>query len=155
MVRVRERQNRAPWFASGNVKTARVVQTPGTAYPVFAPMKWQDWASFFLGAWLAASPWLLGFSGAEAATANTALTGLALAALALFDLWLPEQADERLGLIAGLWLTLAPFVLGYSAELAPTLNSIACGVSVALLAAGAMALEKDLGKWWHDHVTGH
>src|SRR5258707_11861414 len=44
-----------------------------------AATKWQDWASFALGLWPPVSPWALGYSHLEAATANAAFMGLALA----------------------------------------------------------------------------
>src|SRR5262245_37001054 len=44
-----------------------------------ASTKWQDWTSFALGLWLAVSPWMLDYSHIEAATANAAFMGLALA----------------------------------------------------------------------------
>lgn len=118
-------------------------------------MKWQDWASFALGAWLVASPWILGFADQEAATANIAIVGLVLMALALAELWLPEMAEEWLNLLAGLWLAVAPLVLGYATQIAPTMNSVVTGVLAVVLAAWAMSLDKEIGRWWHDHVTGH
>lgn len=122
---------------------------------MFATMKWQDWASFALGAWLSVSPWLLGFSTHDAATANTAVLGLLLMGLSLFDVWLPEMAEEWLNFLVGLWLMIAPPILGYSAQVAATMNSVVLGVLVAVFAAWAMSLDKEIGKWWHDHVTGH
>jgi hypothetical protein len=116
-------------------------------------MRWQDGASCALGAWLAVSPWLLGFSEHLAATANTAVLGLLLIALSLLDLWLPETAEERLNLIAGLWLMFAPLVLGYSTQLAPTMNSVVAGLLVALFAAWAMAHDREPAHWRHDDLT--
>jgi hypothetical protein len=120
-----------------------------------ARMKWQDWASFGLAVWLAISPWLLGFSAHEAATANAVLVGLFLIAISLFELWFPEMAQEWLNLAAGIWLLAAPPVLGFAGYAAPALDAVVVGVLVAGLAAWAMSLDKAIGKWWHDHVTGH
>src|SRR6185503_7651336 len=41
--------------------------------------KWQDWASFALGLWLAISPWVMGYADHEAATWNAVGVGLSLA----------------------------------------------------------------------------
>ncbi len=52
-------------------------------YRVFA---WQEWANFILGLWLVVSPWALGFAGLQAATRNAVVTGVVVAALALWAL---------------------------------------------------------------------
>jgi hypothetical protein len=114
-----------------------------------AATKWQDWASFALGLWLAVSPWVLGYSHLEAATANAAFMGLALALGSHFEVSFDEIAAEWFNLAAGLWLVLAPFLVGFSAEVDVTANSIAVGTGVAALACSAMSLDKEVGKWWH------
>ena len=35
--------------------------------------RWQDWASFALGLWLAVSPWLADYAAHDVATANAAV----------------------------------------------------------------------------------
>ena len=111
--------------------------------------RWQDWASFALGLWLAASPWLLDYSHIESATANAAFMGLALALGSHFEVSFDETAAEWFNLAAGLWLVLSPFLLGYSSEPMVTVNSIAIGTGVAALASSALSLEKEIEKWWH------
>ena len=111
--------------------------------------KWQDWTSFTLGLWLAVSPWALDYTHTESATANAVFVGLALALAAHFEAALDELSAEWLNMVGGFWLVLAPFVLGFGAQAAPTLNSIAVGAAAAALAGSALALEKDVGRWWH------
>ena len=113
-----------------------------------AATRWQDWASFALGLWLAVSPWVLGYSKLEAATANAAFMGLALALGSHFEVSFDERSAEWFNLAAGLWLVLAPFVLGFSAAADVTANSIAVGTGVAALAGSALSLGKEVGKWW-------
>jgi hypothetical protein len=122
-----------------------------------AATKWQDWASFGLGLWLAVSPWVLGYSQLEAATANAAFMGLALALGSHFQASFDETKAEWFNVVAGLWLVLAPFLLGYGGELAVTANSIAVGTGVVALASSALSLEKEVGKWWQgrQRATGH
>jgi hypothetical protein len=114
-----------------------------------AAEKWQDWVSFALGLWLAVSPWALGYSQLETATANAAFIGLALALGCHFEVSFDEMSAEWFNLAAGLWLVLAPFALGYSGEGVVAINSIAVGACVAALAASALSLEKEIGKLWH------
>lgn len=114
-----------------------------------ATAKWQDWASFVLGLWLAMSPWVLEYSDNEAATANAAFMGLALALGSHFEVSFDERQAEWFNLAAGLWLVLAPFLLGFSSAPAVAANCIAVGAGVSGLAASAMSLEKDLERWWN------
>ena len=106
--------------------------------------RWQDWASFALGLWLAVSPWALGYANVEAATANAAFLGLAIALGSHFEVSFDENTVEWFNMAAGLWLVLAPFLLGFGAEALATVNSIAVGTLVAALASSALSLEKIL-----------
>ena len=112
--------------------------------------KWQDWASFALGLWLAVSPWLAGYAEHEAATANAVLSGLVLAlgshveCVACHDL-----PAEWLNLAAGGWLMCAPFALEFTGTVVAAANAIVVGGFVAALAASALSLDKHLGKLWH------
>lgn len=116
---------------------------------VTATTRWQDWASFALGLWLAVSPWVLGYSHIETATANAAFIGLALALGSHFGVSFDESSVEWFNMAAGLWLVLAPFLLGYSGEIEVTANSIVVGTGVAALASSAVSLDKEVEKWWH------
>jgi hypothetical protein len=111
--------------------------------------KWQEWTSFLLGLWLACSPWLLGYSEHEAATANAAFLGLTLALGAHFEVSLDTVAAEWLNLLAGLWLIAAPFLLGFTAASEAAASSVAVGTLIVVLAASAMSLDKELGKLWN------
>ena len=118
-----------------------------------AATRWQDWASFALGLWLAVSPWVLGYSHLEGATANAAFMGLALALGSHFEVSFDETSGEWFNMAAGLWLVLAPFLLGYSGHVEVTANSIVVGTAVAALASSAMSLDKEVGKWWHGRAA--
>ncbi len=117
--------------------------------------RWQEWASFALGLWLAVSPWIVGYTDNEAATANAAFLGLALALGSHFEVSLEESSAQWLNMAAGMWLVAAPFVLGFSAAAVGTANSIAVGSFVMVLASSALSLDKEIGKWWHKRVAGH
>lgn len=111
--------------------------------------KWQEWASFALGLWLAVSPWLVGYTGHEAATANAAFVGMALALASHFEATFDGLSTEWLNLAGGLWLLAAPFALGFGWHAVATANCISVGGFVALLALSALQLDKEIGKWWH------
>ena len=112
--------------------------------------KWQGWASFGLGLWLAMSPWICGYADDQhLATGNAAFMGIALALASHFEVFLDADFAEWLNLAAGTWLAAAPFVLGFAAAAVPAINSIAVGTLVMALAASALSLDKQIEKWWH------
>lgn len=116
--------------------------------------RWQEWAGFALGLWLAMSPWLLGYAQDEAATANAAILGLALALGSHFEASLGEVSGEWLNAAAGAWLVSSPFVLGYG-DFTASANCIASGTLVMALAASALSRDKEVGRWLHKRVAGH
>lgn len=119
-----------------------------------ATARWQEWANFALGLWLAVSPWILGYSDHEAATANAAFLGLALALCSHFEASLDDCSAEWLNLAAGVWLVAAPFVLGFTGATVATATSITVGMFVAVLSGSALSLDKEIAKWWHKRVAG-
>ena len=108
--------------------------------------RWQEWAGFALGLWLAVSPWLIGHTDNAPATANAAFVGLALALLSHFEASFDDVAGEWLNLAAGCWLLAAPFVLGFMGPSAHAANCLAVGACVTGLAASALQLDKEIGK---------
>jgi hypothetical protein len=122
-------------------------------FRIMATEKWQDWASFALGLWLAVSPWIAGYHEHDAATANAILLGLGLALGSHLECVACDKAPaEWLNLAAGLWLVYAPFALDFSSNVA-AVNSVAVGAFVSLLAASALSLDKHLGKLWHRRIS--
>ena len=101
--------------------------------------KWQDWASFALGLWLAVSPWAAGYTGHEVATGNAVFVGLALALAAHFEAACDLLAAEWLNVAVGAWLVAAPFVLGFDGAYVAAANSLAVGASVTGLALSALS----------------
>ena len=104
---------------------------------------WQHWAIFALALWLAVSPWLVGYAGRAAATANAAVAGLALALAAHFEASC-ELSVEWLNFAAGAWLIAAPFLLGFDSDGVAAASSVAVGAAVAGLAASSLELDRRL-----------
>jgi len=122
-------------IAPENCKESRMV---GTA-------RWQDWASFTLGLWLAVSPWIVGYEGQHAATANAAFVGVALALGAHFQIGLDELWTEWVNMAVGLWLLAAPFALEFVSTVAMA-NCIIVGCCICALSASALHLDKEMGR---------
>lgn len=105
--------------------------------------RWQEWASFALGLWLAVSPWVAHYAEHEAATANAVFLGLSLALGAHFQASLNAVRGGWLMLVAGLWLIAAPFALGFHTDPVPTATSISVGGFVVLLARSGLSLYRE------------
>ncbi len=111
-----------------------------------ATARWQEWAGFVLGLWLAVSPWLLDHVSSGPATANAVFVGLALALASHFEASFDDVAGEWLNLAAGLWLLAAPFALGFSAPGVASANCLAVGLCITGLAVSALKLDKEVAK---------
>jgi hypothetical protein len=117
-------------------------------------VKWQDWASFALGLWLAVSPWIAGYAEHEAATANAVIVGLVLALGSHFEcVACDDLPAEWLNLGIGLWLVCAPFVLEFPTPAHASVNSLLVGAFVVALAVSALSLDKQLGKLLQKRVV--
>ena len=115
--------------------------------------RWQDWASFALGLWLALSPWLADYAAHDAATANAACVGLSLALLAHFGFSCDHMSCAWLNLGGGLWLLGAPFVLGFEGNAVAAVNAVVVGAFVAILSAWTLELDREVGRLWHRLIT--
>ena len=112
--------------------------------------KWQDWASFALGLWLAVSPWLSGYAEYDTSTAHAIVAGLVLALGSHFEcVACDDMPAEWFNLALGVWLLCAPFVLEFASNVA-TANSIVVGAFVAALAGSALSLDKQIVRLWHN-----
>jgi uncharacterized RDD family membrane protein YckC len=102
-----------------------------------------DVANLFLGMILFFSPWLFSLpAGAQWQTASIIgifIAVLSVAALAAFAVW-----EEWLNLIAGLWLMVSPWLLGFQDSKAMALD-LAIGTIVVVLAASELWLTHDTG----------
>jgi hypothetical protein len=92
-----------------------------------------DVVNLILGAVLFVSPWIFGFTSGPPATnayvAGVVIAVLSIAALAAFAVW-----EEWVNLVAGLWVLVSPWVLGFAGTTAATVHLVV-GLVVAVLAA--------------------
>jgi hypothetical protein len=120
-----------------------------------ATARWQDWASFMLGLWLALSPWVFGYAHDQpGATGNAAFMGIALALVSHFEVSLDGRSAQWLNFAAGTWLVAAPFVLDFGTAAVPAANCIIVGTLAIVLAASALSLDREIEKWWHRQSIG-
>ena len=77
--------------------------------------RWQDWSAMVLGAWLFISPWIFGHVGSASAW-NAWTVGVVVVVISLWTLAQPSSITaEGTAAVVGLWLFIAPWVLGFSA----------------------------------------
>jgi len=102
-------------------------------------MKWADWTSFVLGFWLIVAPFALAYAGVTTAVYKDVVLGILIAALALWravGAETPGMASVSwLVAAGGLWVLIAPFVLGYMAATVAVYNDVIVGLAVAILGA--------------------
>lgn len=123
---------------------------------MFKTLQWEDWVGVVLGLWLLASPWVVGFSGEQAATMNALFMGTILVLEELLDLGVHEMAEEWIDVVAGLWLVISPVVLGFAGSMAPSMNAVTVGLLTVLAAAWAASpLDEQIDRWWHGTAAGH
>lgn len=116
------RSDTAKSYAKGEVKTASGI-------------------NLTLGAWLVIAPFLLGATAP--ATWNDVLAGLAVLALAGTRIAKPAASTTSISWInlsIGVWLIIAPFVLGYSSQVA-IWNDVIVGVLLVMFG------------WWSSRMS--
>ena len=98
--------------------------------------RWQDWVMVLLGVWLVVSPfWMPQYASSSSVMAwNSYIMGALVVLFASAALVHRKVWEEGVNLAIGIWLMLAPFVLGYffGFELGAGLNQLIVGLLIAL-----------------------
>ena len=119
---------------------------------MFKTLKWEDWAGVGLGAWLLASPWVLGFSDQSAPMMNALIMGSILVLEEMLELGVHETFEEWIDVVAGAWLMVSPLALGFTSHFAASVSTAAVGLLTLVFAVWAMA---PFGQPSKPGVTGH
>lgn len=94
--------------------------------------RWRDWLLLAFGVWLILSPFVLGYAGQGAGMAmwNPIIIGIAVIIFAGAVLMRPQQWEEWINMVLGVWLILSPFILGF-ANIQPALwNHLIFGILI-------------------------
>lgn len=97
--------------------------------------RWQDWANMALGALLAVSPWLFGYTGLEAATINAIIIGLLVFALSALALTLLDGWEAYISGLLGIWAGLSPWLIGFAPYDRASFAHIGIGAAIVAIAA--------------------
>lgn len=99
--------------------------------------KWQDWGNLILGIWLFLSPFFLGYAGGNAAAWNSYILGVGISVFAVAALARRQPWEEWTNLVLGVWVVIAPWVLGFWEAGGATWNHVIVGLLVAMDAGWA------------------
>ena len=94
--------------------------------------RWQDWMNLVLGGWLILAPLIgLGVSD-DVAAWNSYGSGAVVVLLCIAAITRAYVWEEWASLAIGLWLVVAPFLLGYTHLAGPMWNQVIVGLVVGL-----------------------
>jgi hypothetical protein len=116
--------------------------------------RWQDWINLILAVWLFLSPWIINFGGSAyagitetgaggygaatnvaAAAWNAWIFGVIVFLIALSAIGRMQFWQEWINLLIGIWLFIAPWVLGFVALPGASWDHWIVGVLVFIFAA--------------------
>ncbi len=105
--------------------------------PAANTVRWASGLNALAGIWVIIAPFVLGYSVVTGvAKTNDVVVGfvvLVLAAIRFFGAYIQAWLSW-INALLGLWLIIAPFVLGYSPVQAAMVNDIIMGIIIAVLA---------------------
>jgi hypothetical protein len=107
-------------------------------------IKTLSWLVVLVGAWEVIAPFVLGYTMATGALWDAIILGIGLIIFAGWAALSNEISTIRglnwINVILGVWLILAPFIIGYTSFAAALWNDIIVGI-VAVVLAGWAAIE--------------
>jgi hypothetical protein len=113
---------------------------------VITARRWQDGANLILGAWLFASPWVLGYLDSPAAW-NAYSMGAGIVVFALIASYMPKAWEEISNMLIGVWLVMSPFVLA-PLRTDVALHTVLVGILATAFAIWAMSNDQRFYKRW-------
>ncbi len=100
-----------------------------------------SWLVALAGLWEVIAAFVLGYSASPAALWNAIIIGVTLIVLgawaAISDREATNKTLDWINVVLGVWLIIAPFLLGYTAVAAALWNDIIVGIIVVVLAGWA------------------
>ena len=97
-----------------------------------------DWLTLVLAIALFASPWVFAYPAGSISVFHAVVAGFVIGAIALGALVAFSEWEEWITLLVGLWVVVAPFVLGFASVTLAMWTHVVIGVAVAVLAMIAL-----------------
>ncbi len=110
---------------------------------------YQDWITLVCAVLLFISPWILAFSGDVTATRAAWITGVVVAIFAVAALVQFAEWEEWVSLLLGVWMIVAPWVVGFSGVGVAVAAFVVLGIVVAL------ASMSEIWQIRHPHAMAH
>lgn len=107
---------------------------------------WAHIVNAFLGVWVMAAPAVLGYGGTALATSDR-IVGPVIATFAVVAWWEATRPVGRWNVVLGLWVIVAPWILGVDGTWA-VVNGMAVGALVTALSFVKGKVEKTYGGGW-------
>jgi len=117
-----------------------------TDRPVVGSTNWASGINVLAGIWLIISPWVLGFGPHPAAIWNTVILGIVVLLFALSAMSSIYSGPSWWNVLFGIWLIIAPWVLGFAYLSTATTNSVVLGIIVGILGLVAASLKAAPGR---------
>jgi hypothetical protein len=92
---------------------------------------WAQIINAAIGIWMMAAPAVLLYNKAGADSCH--IIGPVIATFAIVACWEVTRVVRKVNIPLGLWLLLAPWMLGYT-EILPTINDMMCGALIIIFA---------------------
>jgi len=108
---------------------------------------WAQVINAILGIWLMAAAAILGYADAKTITNNEHILGPVIASFAIISWWEATRVVRLYNVPLGLWMLLAPWVLGFD-NTAATVNSMLVGALVTGLSFVKGKIEETYGGGW-------
>ena len=113
------------------------------------PAHVQDWVNLVCAVLLFISPWILAFSGDVTATRAAWITGVVVAIFAVAALVQFAEWEEWISALLGVWMIVAPWVVGFSTIGVAVAAFVVLGLVVAIASAA------EIWQIRHPHVMAH
>lgn len=109
-----------------------------------------NWVVAIVGVWEVLAPFILGYAGVTAAVWDAVIIGVAVIVLAIWSALSNNLGMSRalnwITAIIGLWLIVAPFILGFTGVAVALWNAIIVGIVIAVLETwSALSLPSTMG----------
>ena len=106
--------------------------------------RWQDWCKLVIGVLLFLSPWFFSTAGNASSSWDAWIIGIvsvivALWGLALLDANPAELASDWVSLVVGVWLFIAPWVLGFATITAAAWTAWILGILLVIASVWVLA----------------
>ena len=123
------------------------------------PRRWQDWANLVLAVWLFISPWVLNFTAGGTAVGTGIPAAVGAFSVAAWDAWIFGVVtavvvlwamiqfaswQEWIGLLIGIWLFAAPWVLGFAGVRNAAWDHWVVGVLIFVISLSALSYARAL-----------